>query len=263
VLLPPPSVPSVDAAIASIKTLGITIGNAGLGSSTNLVYTGVDGYYVIYNIQNQKVAVNLISKNACLFSDLNIYVTPTQYQQNKNITTQSKSGFTPLTGGSGYGYLPLFVYNSGPTSWCGPCSGTSIGAYYRDYEGYTGLPDNLDMYNYLCNSMHLLFGATSPGWYGKGFINMTNNYGYSNFSYANDYFVTGGDYWTVVSNIIAGYPTALEITSEFHWRAIKGFSYGPGSLNYIICTNSENSDNWQYLNWDSMGWGLFTCEIQN
>lgn len=105
------------------------------------------------------------------------------------------------------------------------------------------------------------FGATMPEDYGPGFVQMTQYCGYTNFSYANDWFVTGDDYWTVVSDINSGWPLGLCIGSEFHWRAIKGYVYD--GIHWIICTNSATMDDYEWKNWDALGLFLFTSCIKN
>lgn len=260
----PPAVPSMDIVQEAIGSLGLKMSNTSISTSTNFVYTGVDGYYAVYSVQNQKVAINLISKSACLFSSLTPFITPSDYQQNKIVTAQSQSEINPLS--SGWDALPMSAWNDVSPSWCGPCSGVSIGAYYRDYMGYSGLPDNLDMYYYLYFSMYTsqFGGATMPWYYGPGFTEMTSGYGYPGvFSYTTDYAITSGDYWNVVNDINSGWPLALEITNDLHYRAIRGYSYSTGIPNYIICTNSETGDSWDILNWNTLGFGLFTCTIIN
>jgi len=256
----PPAIPAPNVVREAIERLGLKVDEADIGDPVKLLYTGVDGYYALYAIQNQKVAVNLVFKNAVLASDLKPSIpSPTEYQEVK-----SKSASILSTG---FNYLPMYYWNAPGRGWCGPCSGVSIGAYYRDYKGYSSLySQNWAMYDHLYYSMGTYYngGATFPQDYGPGFLDMTQYCGYNNFTYANDWTVTHDDYWTVVSGIDSGWPTALEITSQVHWRAIRGYDYDTGAnWYYIICTNSATSDSWEYLNWDALGLGLFTCRIKN
>jgi hypothetical protein len=261
----PPAIPAPNVVLKAIGSLGLTIDKAAVGNPVKLLYTGVDGCYALYTIQNQKVAVNLVFKNAVLVSDLKISIpSPTEYQEGKKVTGESKSASILSTG---YKALSMYYWNSPGRGWCGPCSGVSIGAYYRDYKGYSQLySQNWQMYDYLYISMGTQGngGATLPQDYGPGFLSMTQHCGYSNFTFANDWTVTHNDYWTVVSGIDSGWPTALLITSQMHWRAIKGYNYNTTTNYYhITCTNSATNDSWEDLNWDALGSGLFTCRIKN
>jgi hypothetical protein len=261
----PPAVPAPSVAQEAVKSLGLKIDMAAIGQPIKLLYTGVDGYYALYEIQNQKVAVNLVFKRAILASDLKASITsPAEYQEGKKVTGESKSPSVILS--LGIYTLPMYYWNGTSPAWCGPCSGVSIGAYYRDYKGYSNLYNpNLTMYNSLYYTMvtYLNGGATMPQDYGPGFYYMALACGYSNFTYANDWYVTGSDYWTVVSGINSGWPTALLITSQMHWRGIKGYYYYDPNNHYIFCTNSATGDSYELLNWDSLGLGLFTCRIKN
>lgn len=260
----PPAVPSPSVAQECIRSLGMKIDIATIGQPIKLLYTGVDGYYALYKVQNQKVAVNLVFKRAILAADLKASIpSPAKYQEGKKVTGESKTPAFILN--SGIYTLPMYYWNGTSPAWCGPCSGVSIGAYYRDYKGYTNLYfPNLMMYNSLYYTMLTYFngGATMPQDYGLGFQGMALACGYSNFTYANDWNVTGSDYWTVVSGINSGWPTALLVTSQMHWRGIKGYYYYDPNNHYIFCTNSATSDSYELLNWDSLGLGLFTCRIQ-
>jgi len=261
----PFALPSQSEVQKAIESLGLQIDSAAIGKPVKLLYTGVDGYWALYEVQNQKVAINLIFKKAVPLSDLKPTIpSPDEYQAGKKETEASKSGSGILD--SGYNYLSMYYWSGAGRTCCGPCSGVSIGAYYRDYRGYSSLyGTNSAMYDSLYYYMltYLNGGATLPQDYGPGFITMTQACGYYNFSYANDWYVTGSDYWTVVNGIDSGYPTALLITSQMHWRAIKGYYWYDPSYHYIYCTNSATSDSWEYLNWDSLGLGLFTSRIMN
>ncbi len=83
-----------------------------------------------------------------------------------------------------------------------------------------------------------------------------------NFSYFYDVIITSSDYWTIINDIYAGHPTALEITSALHWWAIRGYDYTSGT-HYIYCTNSATSVSNQQMNFDALGTGLFTITIRD
>jgi len=81
--------------------------------------------------------------------------------------------------------------------------------------------------------MGTIWGYTDPGWLGYGFVWMTQNHDYYNFSYVWDPIVTGGDYWNRVADINTGWPIAL-MSLQFnypgrpfggHWVAIRSYLY--------------------------------------
>ncbi len=261
----PPAIPAPNVVKAAVERLGFKVDKDKIGPPVDRLYTGVDGVYAVYQIDNQKVAVNLIYKNAVLVTNLKCSMpSPQEYQEAKKSTRESR---LKSILSSGFNYLPMSYWNGQGRGWCGPCSGVSIGAYYRGYQGYSSLlSPNETMYDYLYYSMHTYDygGATMPWDYGPGFVDMAEYCGYNNFTYSNDWTVTHNDYWNVVSDIDSGWPTALCIGEEFHWRAIKGYSYDTDyDYYYIICTNSQTSDSWEYLDWDNLGLGLFTCAIED
>jgi hypothetical protein len=111
------------------------------------------------------------------------------------------------------------------------------------------------MYDYLYDSMgtEQYGGVTMPDLYGPGFVDMAEYYGYSNIEQSLDWFVGGmGDYWAIADHIDSGWPTALEITTETHWRAISGYYAVVEQWEEyydIVCTNSATSDSFEFLNW--------------
>jgi hypothetical protein len=192
---PPPKIPTPCTVQEAVKLLDLSLESGLANSPAKLLYTGVDGYYALYVIQNQEIAVDLISNKAFLASDLKPSIpSPVQYKENKQATEDSKSPSIILSAGSGF--LNMYYWNGNYPSWCGPCSGVSIGAYYRDYRGYGDLysPDQT-MYDYLYYSMltYIYGGATLPQDYGQGFRSMAWACDYYNFNYANDWTVTGSD----------------------------------------------------------------------
>ena len=154
-----------------------------------------------------------------------------------------------IASSSGFKVLPLQYYQPGGGA-CGPCSGVSIGRYYRDHRGYSNLYQDDDMYIVLYYYMQVHGGAVYPPEnYGNGFVAMTRDGGYYNFSFTTDKWVTSGDYWTVVSNIDNGWPTGLCIyISDWHWRAVRGYLYFWGT-NYAICTDSRTKSDNHYVTW--------------
>jgi hypothetical protein len=150
---------------------------------------------------------------------------------------------------------------------CGPCSGVSIGRYYKtrplEYydKNYGNLPDSDST---MCAAFHEymdtdIFGGT--GWhnYGPGFVEMALHYEYDNFSYV--YYgpdssegPVDADFFEVIEDAIDnGWPVALaaiQVLEGFsgvlalpesdaddnwppdiwHWIAIKGYSYSESFL---------------------------------
>jgi len=146
-----------------------------------------------------------------------------------------------------------------PCNCCGPCSGVSIGRYYRAEEGYSNLPKEAicdqygfesnwcydPMYDELYEHMHTNGCSTNPAQnygYGYGFVKMTVESGYDNFIYVNDETVTDEDWDAIVNAIDNGWPVAMkgnfknvpEISGDEtgtwpctkgHYIAIKGYGY--------------------------------------
>jgi len=248
----PPTITNPEMVQKAVEALGLKIDDADIGTPDKFIYTGVDGHYVLYTIKDLKVAVNLVSGKAVLTSELNMTMTsPENYMAGKEETRTSEPKATRSTG---YNYLYAYYWTGSGRGWCGPCSGVSIGQYYRNFMGYDDLYSHEAMYDDLYDEMNTLNGATFPTEYGPGFLAMTENCGYSNFSIANDWTVTHADYWTITSGIDSGWPTALEITSDWHWGVIKGYSYNTDNdYYYIMCTDSATHESAQMLNWDALG----------
>jgi hypothetical protein len=183
---------------------------------------------------------------------------------------------------------------------CGPCSGTSIGRYYREVKGYWSLPAYCEtdnscydlMYDELYDHMNTSGSYTHPTicyGYGYGFVQMALERGYYNFRYVNDMTVTPDDYWDIVNAINNGWPVALngnfknvnEISGDLpgggdwpssygHYIAIKGYSYQQsGSYTWnrrIVCTDSYCWANELVLDWDNLianGLYLITITIKD
>ncbi len=261
----PPSIPTADEVKSSIeRDLGLKIAKESIGEPSCLLYLGIDKLYAIYEVEGQTIGVNLISERATLASNLKSYMpSPEEYKAAKKEAKGSK----PLSlRSSGYYWLVMEYYREGERKWCGPCSGVSIGRYYRtEHEpSYDDLPSpDSYMYDWLRFEMGV---PTTPGNYGPAFIAMTEDCSghYDNFSYVNNYHLEDSDYWTVVDDIDSSWPLGLEITDEWHWRAIKGYSYNTDTDRYeVICTNSATPSDWERIDWLLLGWWDFTCCIKD
>lgn len=301
--VPPPSIPSTDEGKSILeRDLGLKVEK--IGTPTRLLYLGFDNLFAVYQAGQQEVAVNLKFDFAIPASNLTAAMpSPEIYKANKEATEQSNpevlAGSTSTVQSAPYrwGLLTMTAYQ-GQSGCCGPCSGVSIGRYYREVKGYSNLPVDYpgcsqddscydNMYNELFE--HMGTGVTcftTPTQYGPGFVGMTQDHGYSNFShvYASYYKVQPGYYWTIAGYIDNGWPTALKATVfyediygvpgwpvNWHFVAIRGYfppdPYGYNPYYAIECTDSatgypEGTDN-LYLNWNNLGWGFSFVTIKN
>jgi hypothetical protein len=175
--------------------------------------------------------------------------------------------------------LDMSHYKTSSRGVCSLCAGTSIGQYYRDE--YDDLPSSATMYDRLEVYMDtgIIFPYVNPINYGPGFVEMALHYGYDNFSYDHDDYVTTGDWDAIVNAINHGWPVALTATQQFkgfkdvpallpesdgdgswpcevrHWIAIKGYYYertwwGAIRNRRIICTDSYSRADSLWLDWN-------------
>ncbi|MDD2251645.1 MAG: hypothetical protein WCS74_00945 [Dehalococcoidales bacterium] len=243
--------------VASIleKYLVVDVAAANISTPIRFYYLGVNRLYATYEVQQQMIGVNLINDSACLVSDLESWLPlPHEYKSNK----QEASIYMPSAQDGAY-WLSMEYYQSG-SLWCGPCSGVSIGQYYRDIKNYSGLYDNATMYDRLYDLMGTWsWGPTMPpsvsNAYGNGFEAMTIECNYSNFTYNNVAHVGGGDFFSrVVPSIDNDWPVALclygNLWEENHWVAIRGYLYTSSDDHYIYCTDSAAHENWRAIDWD-------------
>ena len=184
--------------------------------------------------------------------------------------------------------LDMEHWHSSGRGACGPCSGVSIGQYYRDEHqpNYSLLPDpNNDMYDALYEYM----GSNTWAYlYGYWFCRMTEDYGYGSsvFNYVRDMNIDDADtspadgipdcFAAVINAINHGWPVALNgefpddgglidpgngngnWPTEGHWWAIRGYSYRisfyGGTYHYsnfrIICTDSYSHADDEVLDWN-------------
>ena len=289
---PPPSIPSANEVKSVLqRDLGLKVEE--IGKPTRLLYLGFDNLFAVYQAGGQEVAVNLVFDFAIPAASLTAAMpSPEEYKAKKKATGEAISD---LLESSGYSSLSLpemgsnsleMEYYRGCGSGgqghkcyaCGPCSGVSIGRYYREEEEYGNLPDDNPMYDRLYDSMGTNSnGGTLPWNYGPGFVDMADDY-YDNFHYYNDWYPTHGEYENIVNWIDRGWPTAL-CAARFdddvfgtpgwppdggHCIAIKGYYYWQAIPLYMIrCTDSYLPANNLYLDWDHMTIGLppLTCTI--
>jgi len=284
--VPPPSIPSADEAKSILqKDLGLKV--AKIGTPTRLLYLGFDNLFAVYQAGGQEVAVNLIADFAMPSSNLKTVVpSPEEYKARVEATEQSKPEL--LRGGAKV-ILDMSYFKYEEKEWCGPCSGTSIGRYYRekvdrDEDGnpdYPDLPANCTrwnscytpMYDALVDSWGLSHPILPPI-YGNGFEDMTSDSGYNNFHHSSDYWVTGGDYWNRVIDINHGWPVAIYSNNFYylddpdpdwpHWVAMRGYEYPHEEIEHaIICTDSWRETNRLWLNFDHLGFGVVTVTIKD
>jgi len=266
----PVSIPSPDKVKSILeRDLGLKVEE--IGEPTRLLYLGFGHLFAIYKVDQQEVAVNQIFEFATPASNLKAAMpSPEDYKAAKKATREAKP---ELLGSSGYNSLLMYYYCESRRCYCGPASGVSIGRYYRDHCGYDDLPSpNSYMYDRLRFEMGV---PTTPGNYGPAFISMTEDCPshYNNFSYVNDWIVTGGDYWNRVADIDNGWPIALESPHFYypdaptppHWIAIRGYQYPRGEIQHAIrCTDSYTQQSSLWVDWDHIGWQpLFTVTIKD
>ncbi|MDY7019049.1 MAG: hypothetical protein SU899_03125 [Chloroflexota bacterium] len=243
---PPPSVPSADKVKSSLeKDLGLKIDEGSIPKPSHLVYLGLGGFYAIYDIEGQMVGVNLITARAVLASNMKSSIpSPQEYKAGMKEIEESKPESLGRSVREKLEAMVVWNDCNDPLCWCGPCTGVSIGDYYRDRtdrQNYGDLYDNEYMYDRLYDSMEADFhgGAVMPWDFGPGFVEMTEECGYENptiFDSEHDGFVTPGDYWNTVDDIDHGWPLGLLCTGELHWRGIKGYRYDDNNK-IIICTD--------------------------
>lgn len=160
------------------------------------------------------------------------------------MSTLALANATPVSAATNS--LVMYHYDSSTQYRCGPCSGTSIGEYYRtqvDRNG-DGIPDyqylpspNANMYDRLYDYMDTaILGTTYAYKYGPGFVEMALHYGYDNFSYVYDGNVTNedkdydgvpDDYEVIQDAINNGWPIGL--ASNGLLVGFKGVEALPGS----------------------------------
>lgn len=183
--------------------------------------------------------------------------------------------------------LDMQYYSESGRTACGPCSGTSIGRYYNN-EGYYALPGYGSKWAPMYDRLKYHMGTTWYGFthwddYGPGFVAMTEEKGYDNFSY--EYYspysdagpVTDDFYWVIEEAIDNGWPVALASIdmwngfrgvdalpgsdgngnwpcTVWHWIAIRGYEYSASTFGYtwgyqVVCTDSYSHADELWLDW--------------
>lgn len=269
----PASIPSAHK-VKSILERDLGLKAEKVGEPTRLLYLGFDNLFATYEVDQQEVAVNQIFDFAIPASNLKTELpSPEAYKAAKRATREAKP---KLLGNSGYKslwWMEHYADSETGRDWCGPCSGVSIGRHYRDHEGYDDLPYyDWNMYDWLSYYMGAP-GPVPPGAYGPAFVDMTQTFGYNNFSYDRDWYASHSDYWNRVDDIDNHWPIALECPHFYptddwdppggpHWIAIKGYYYG--SEYEIECTDSYRGRDSLWLDWDHIGWPpVFTVTIKD
>lgn len=244
----PPTAPTTDEIMSAIQKIGLNVADKEIGQPVDFVYTGIGGFYAIYDIGEQTIAINLIRKTALPATDLKYALSsPEDYRNAKKTLRES----APQTRG-GYKVLELSYYQPGGGA-CGPCAGVSIGQYYRDEQGYDDLYNNSDMYTVLYTLMQVSpFGwVWPPENFGNGFEVMTESCDYDDFDYTTDTWVSSNDYWVAVDYIDNDWPIGLCIYYDhWHWRAIRGYGYVTEMDIYMVyCTDSAALSDYYIINW--------------
>jgi|GEM_PF-1413655 len=256
----PPTIPTNSNIVISVqKSLGIDVIEKSVGNPISLLYLGIDQLYGLYNINGELIGINLEYGDAVKLSAMKSGLTsPVEYKNNQS-EANSALASEALTVSSMYtsNFLIMGYYSEQPNQiWCGPCSAVSIGHYFKYYcatgRSYPNLPSDENMYDVFYYEMSAAPWVL-PALYGPGWVYTAQTYGYNNFR-AHWYTQVGSSHYFnhIVPDIDMGWPHALCCYPQSaHWRAIKGYDYSSGT-NFIICTNSETSDSWDTINWDSL-----------
>lgn len=290
---PPPSIPSADEIKSTLqRDLGLNVEE--IGKPIRLLYLGFDNLFAVYQAGGQEVAVNLLFYFAVPAANLKtVMPSPEVYKTNNEAIELSRPEQLQGTGDNAlslasatYKFLPMGAYCGG-TCYCGPCSGVSIGWYYRTRPSqygpnYPNLPStNASMYNKFvnCNGGRL---PVFPGEYWPAFKCMTQPQ-YNNFNCVIDSWPTAGDYWNRVADINNNWPIALFCWNFYyledpdmdtpHWMAISGYIYPyqhptRGTIQYAIrCTDSwrlgTTGNGTVYLDWNNIGFLPQTFTIKD
>lgn len=271
--VPPPSTPGADEAKSVLeRDLGLEVER--VGDPVRFLYLGFDNLFAVYQARGEEVALNLFFDFAIRASDLKTAMpSPEGYKAAREATENGK----PQTlQSAGFKYLPMEFYRDDASErvWCGPCSGVSIGRYYRDGKEYVDLP----------SPDYLMYDALVVGWggveypiwpwnYGYGFWHMTYYHGgYGNFNYIT-WGWTADRYWDRVNDIDSDWPIAVyawrfNYPPEYepdpgdpHWVAMRGYLWVhyEGISHIICCTDSLRKTNYLWLDWNNLftTWGAW------
>ncbi|MEW6141893.1 MAG: cohesin domain-containing protein [Chloroflexota bacterium] len=264
----------------AIQKLGLKALDADVIGPQRILFTGIDGVWGLYVAEDKSVAVNLYSGRAKLAGDIKVTApSPDQYRQ-KIMTIRSSMPSSATSKTAALSSVPtgtppqgdnalcsMQYYSSYGRGWCGPCSGVSIGRYYRDERRFSGLYGSDDlMYDRLYYLMNTWFwsGVTWPWDYGPGFVAMTNECGYQNATSELNTGISPDEYWPIIAEIDRGFPSAICIWfQEAHWIAMKGYWYDSAGDTYLgYFTDSYSSEDWRILNWGYFGLDDFSVFIR-
>lgn len=255
----PPAIPSASNVMVSMqKSFGVNISEKDIGNPISLLYLGIDEQYALYSINGEFVGINLVYGDAEKLSTMKLSLpSPVEYKSNQveansTLTAEAMSVRPMYT----INFLFMGYYSNPPRWWCGPCSGVSIGHYYKWYSATGRSYPNLYVDDTMYDRLYVLMYAQPwvlPILYGGGWCMMAAECGYGNFV-SHWYTQVGSSHYFshIIPDIDKGWPHALCCyPQQAHWRAIKGYDYSNGT-HKIICTNSATSESWEYLNWDSL-----------
>ena len=258
---PPPQIPTAAEARAALASVGLAVTQAQVSSPARLLHLGVDQLYALYEINSEGIAINLASQKAFEAAELKMgmFIPEGYAESQKQLlgSVPATPAMQPTSSGGGASMLPMHHMCSKPQppapdgiGWCGPCSGASIGVYYRDIKAYSKLPDDATMYTELKAGMGGM-GPVVGSAYGPGFLYMTDKSGYYNFTFYDDLSLSADDYWSVVSDIDSGWPSGLlNYINDWHWRAIRGYSYDSLSGRYqVVVTDSATGEDAAFYEW--------------
>lgn len=246
----------------SLEDNGLKINQQADLDNPRLLHLGVDQFFAMYGKDSEGVAIDLNTYKAFRTVDLqNNMLSADEYKESQDKILQAM----PTSTRAFYErVLSMHVVCSPPPGedgWCGPCSASSIGEFYRDVYGYSSLPGDTAMFTDLMDGM----GGPGPvvgSAYGPGFLAMTQGSGYYNFSYYNDFWLSESDYWSVVSDIDSNWPSGLlKYFTDFHWRAIRGYAYNTSGTYHVIVTDSATGENAALYNWSYFSGGVNDAKV--
>ncbi len=218
-----------------------------------LVYLGYNRYYAIYEIGEQKIGVNLRSKDYMEYDKLETSLATSEqykaYYINRPNNTKDVDWVELDVIQRNMGDVPDCDNN------CGPTTAAMISDWWKQFYDFDYLPtwynDHDELYEEMyCNNWGPfgLLPGTSPTHFGPGFLEYASNHGYDNLQ--TDWCLNR-DYSIIQAEINASRPMGVVFSynldyTNWHWCCVKGFDTR-GEVDYIIINDPqgfESSANW-------------------
>jgi len=272
----PPPVPTAEEVSSSVeRCLALKVAAEDIGEPLQLAYITYGFYFALYEINGQKIAIDLLSGETVPASDLKMGITPPeQYRQYREERESGSLG----KGVQVIRHVPSKLmtddaiyeehrnYNN-----CGPTSGSMIVLYHRrdtypDQHNYADFDewakchsDPNDGTGGLYNTMkcNQPFPGVSPWDAGPGWIEYAESCGYNNFSSDEGEQGTLDSYEDIVSYIDQESPIMImfQVGAPYlegglipHWCALKGYEHD--GTDYIWINDPR------YFGGKKVNWGL-------